>query len=117
MTNKIMQSPKMVVINLDIFITKEDKYYVAYSPALEISGYGTTLERAKKSFEIEVKIFVEETHKRGTLEKYLLKNGWTLQQIPKVHYKPPKRRAGKPIESLKSSTYSQVIQQQISLPV
>jgi len=117
MTNKIMQSEEMVVITLDVFITKEDKYYVAYSPALEISGYGSTLKKAKESFETEVEIFIEETYKRGTLEKYLLKNGWTLQQIPKAHYEAPIERTNKLLQKYKGSPHFQVIKQQVSLPM
>jgi hypothetical protein len=44
---------------------------------------------AMKVFDKEVHIFLAETHKRGTLEKYLLKNGWILQQIPELNYEPP----------------------------
>jgi hypothetical protein len=35
---------------------------------------------------VEVVIFLEETCKCGNLEKYLIKNGWTLQL---KNYKPP----------------------------
>lgn len=35
---------------------------------------------AKKDFEKVMDIFIEETVKDGNLEKYLLKNGWRLQQ-------------------------------------
>ncbi len=117
MTNKIMKSEDKVVVNVDVYITKEDKYYVAYSPALEISGYGTTIKKAKESFEIEVKIFVDETYKRGTLEKYLLKNGWILQQIPTARYEAPRKRTNKELKSLKNSPYFDIIQKQVSLPV
>jgi hypothetical protein len=117
MTNKIMQSERTVSITLDVFITREDKYYVAYSPALEISGYGTTVRKAKESFGIEVKIFIEETYKRGTLEKYLLKKGWTLQQIPKIRYEAPKERTNKLLKTLKASPYFRVVQKQVNFPV
>lgn len=117
MSNKIMQSDQEIIINLEVFIIKEDKYYTAYSPALEISGYGSSIEKAKSSFETEVKIFLDETNKRGTLEKYLLKNGWKLQQTPVVNYEPPRTRTDRLLELLKSTPNPHVIEQQVIFPV
>lgn len=112
-----MQSEKAIEINVEVFIVKEGKYFTAYSPALEISGYGNSVENAKTSFKTEVQIFLEETHKRGTLEKYLLKNGWKLQQTPIINYEPPRTRTEKLLELLKSTPEPRVIEQQVSFPV
>ena len=71
-------------------IIKEEDYIVAYCPALELSSYGKTKAEAKAAFAAEIKIFIEETSNRGTLEKYLLKHGWTLQQFPELAYQPPR---------------------------
>lgn len=86
MTNKIVKKNKQIDLTIDVIISQEDNYYVAYCPALELSAYADTIENAKKSFEEEVNIFIEETNKKGTLERYLLKNGWCLQSN---HYAPP----------------------------
>lgn len=90
LTNHIQKSKDSIKLQLDVLIIKEEDYLVAYCPALEISGYGKTKSEAKAAFETEIKIFIDETAKSGNLEKYLLKHGWTLQQIPELAYQPPR---------------------------
>ena len=84
MTNQILQGKMSLTIDIEIVIVEEDKYFVAYCPALELSSYGDSKEDALKAFHKEVDIFIKETTKRGTLEKYLLKNGWRLQKNPET---------------------------------
>jgi len=55
---------------------KEADTAVVYSPALEISGYGKTHKEAEDDFHNAVKIFIEETTAKGTLEKALQTLGW-----------------------------------------
>lgn len=90
MTNRIRKSKDSIKLQLDVLIIKEEDYIVAYCPALELSSYGKSQSEAKAAFEIEIKIFIDETSKNGNLEKYLLKQGWTLQQIPELDYQPPR---------------------------
>lgn len=90
MTNRIRKSKDSISLQLDVLFIKEDDYIVAYCPALELSSYGKSESEAKAAFEVDIKIFIEETSKNGTLEKYLLKHGWTLQQIPEFDYQPPR---------------------------
>lgn len=86
MTNKIYKSGMQLSIEVDVFIAIDGDYYVAYCPALNLSSYGRSAQEATDSFKIELEIFVEETNRKGTLEKYLLQNGWNLQ----LHkYTPP----------------------------
>lgn len=92
MTNNIMKSDSKCEVLVEVTFVKEEKYIVAYCPALQLTGYGYTEEEAKKSFETELDIFLEETTKRGSLEKYLLENGWILQRVPKFSYKPPRTK-------------------------
>ncbi len=111
MTNRILQEETKIIIKVDVAILKEDNYFVAYCPALELSGYGDTEKKAMASFKKEVNIFVDETHKRGTLEKYLLKNGWNLQ--PR-NYMPP-QPSFDTLNLIKSS--ASIIRQDIQVPV
>lgn len=83
MSNKMM-------INVPVSLRKEGDYWVAYCSALELSSYAETKELAKKRFEEEVTIFIEETTKRGTLEKLLLQLGWRLVKKPVPAYDPPR---------------------------
>ena len=77
-----------VVIN--VLIGKQGDYFVAYCPSLELSSYGKTETQAKKNFEVEVDIFLEETEKRGSLEKILYKLGWQIEKHPSRTYTPPR---------------------------
>lgn len=87
--NIIEQTTNKLSIELHVEIIEEDGYFVAYCPALELSSYGKDEKTAKKRFINEVTIFFIETGKKGTLEKYLLKMGWTLRKKPVPEYIPP----------------------------
>lgn len=76
---------------LDVLIGIQGDYYVAYCPALELSSYGQSEIQARKNFETELEIFLEETEKRGSLEKILLKLGWCLKGSPSPTYLPPQQ--------------------------
>jgi hypothetical protein len=78
-------------IVLKVFLVRDGDYFVAYCPALELSSYDTTENGAKKSFDEALRIFVEDTERKGTLEKVLLGLGWTLKQKPSFQYQPPKK--------------------------
>ncbi len=84
------QTTKVYKIHVQVFVVEDGDYYVAYCPALQLSSYDTTPEGAKKSFDKAMKIFIEETERKGTLEKVLLGLGWTLKQKPSYRYQPPK---------------------------
>lgn len=105
---KLEQKIKMEQIKLSVavFLTKEGESYVAYCPALELSSYGDTIDDAKEGFEDALNIFVEETHKKGTLEKMLLHLGWTLRQKPIPIYDPP------PLQSTKTP-FGRVFQSEV----
>ena len=85
----VKQTANNIIVNVDVFIVKDGKHYVAYCPALELSSYGKTEDEAEKAFTGHLDIFLEETHRKGTLERCLLKLGWVLQQKPEPSYKPP----------------------------
>lgn len=50
-----------------------------YSPHLDLTGYGSSLKAAKKSFEIVFEDFIDYTLKKKTLGKVLEKLGWELK--------------------------------------
>ena len=92
-TNTAKKPGKMINILLDVFYLIEDKIYTAYCPALELSSYGNTLSDAETAFDEALEIFLEDTTRKGTLEKVLLKLGWTLKALPKAEFVPPKLKA------------------------
>lgn len=73
---KINGSNYKLNFSLPVSILKEDKYFIAYSPALDLSTSGKTFEQAKKRFDEIVEIFFEELLEKGTLGKVLKELGW-----------------------------------------
>lgn len=61
---------------LPVSIIKEDKSFIAYTPALDLSTVGDTFEAAQQRFEEAVQIFFEEINEQGTVTEALLELGW-----------------------------------------
>lgn len=72
--------------SLPLLFLKEGKSFIAYSPALDLSASGTTIAKAKKSFEQIITLFFEELVERGTLEEVLRDMGWFKQNS---EWQPP----------------------------
>lgn len=66
-------------INLPVSILKEGDSFVAYTPALDLSTAGKTLEEAQRNFEEAVNIFFEELMELGTINDVLTELGWEKQ--------------------------------------
>ena len=63
-------------VNLPVSFLKEREQFVAYTPVLDLSTSGNTLEEAKKNFVEAVGIFFDEIISMGTIEDVLLDLGW-----------------------------------------
>ncbi|PIR40293.1 MAG: hypothetical protein COV33_00545 [Candidatus Zambryskibacteria bacterium CG10_big_fil_rev_8_21_14_0_10_34_34] len=63
-------------INVPVSYFKEDKSFVAYTPALDLSSAGKTLKEAEKNIAEAVSIFMEEILKNGTIDEVLSSLGW-----------------------------------------
>ena len=63
-------------IEFDIIVLEENKVFIAYSPELDVSSCGSTVEESKKNLKIAVKLFIEEAEKMGTLEDILIEAGY-----------------------------------------
>lgn len=87
--NTFAKSKNSININVQVVLFQEDDMWVAYCPALELSSYGDSQKDAKNAFDEAMTIFLKETDRKGTLERYLLKLGWQLQQKPKPVYNQP----------------------------
>lgn len=70
--NYISITPKGIEASLEVYIYKNDGCEIAYSPALDILGYGKTMKEAMDSFRIVIADFFESGIKRGSLGKYLI---------------------------------------------
>jgi hypothetical protein len=112
---KIVRKKNLTDVELDVLMLKEDDFFVAYCPSLDLSAYGKSVKEAQRSFEKDLDIFFEETTRKGTLEKVLLKLGWTLRQTPKAVYEPPRIS---PQELLKlSSKTDHLFKESVSIPL
>jgi hypothetical protein len=103
-----------IVLKLEVQLFKEGEYFVAFCPALNLSAYGDTEIKTKNAFEVELNIFIEETHKKGTFEKYLFQQGWQLKQLPEPQYQQP------PLPKLRKSSstaaYAGVFNTEVVIP-
>lgn len=78
---------KSIVYNLPVSFLRESDQFVAYTPALDLSTSGATLEEAKNNLTEAVVIFFDEIVEMGTIEDVLLDLGWKKQNedfIPPV---------------------------------
>jgi hypothetical protein len=77
-----------VEVNLVQF--KDNDCYVLYAPALEVYGYGKTVEESKNSFITCLEEFINYTLSKGTLTAELKRLGWKIKGTKsKRQYKTP----------------------------
>ena len=88
-TNFITIRNGVIEAKLDVYIYKNDGFQIAYSPALDLMGYGRTIKDAKASFEIVVEDFFDCAIKNGKLDEYLLTHAWVANQT-RLGFVPPK---------------------------
>lgn len=113
--NTLQKNRNSLNVNVQVALFQEDGIWVAYCPALEVSSYGDEKEEAKQAFEEAMQIFLSETERKGTLEKYLLKLGWQLQQKPKPMYNQPHLSIQENRRLLKKSP--QIYNERVAIPV
>ncbi len=78
-----------VKTELSVMIIKEGKYFIAYTPALDFSTCGKTVEEAQRMFAEGVNIFLAECVKMGTLQDVLADCGWTRSSTRSSQLVPP----------------------------
>jgi len=66
--------------NLPVLITKQNKRFVAYTPALDISTSGKSTKDAQKKFTELVNVFLEEIFEAKTADNVLSELGWKKVQ-------------------------------------
>ena len=77
-----------VHVNLALILFKENDVTIIYSPALDISGYGNTIDEAKRSFEINLEEFIRYTTNKGSFFDELEKYGWKISKRKKSYTSP-----------------------------
>lgn len=71
----------MQPIKFDGIIFKEGETFIAYSPKLDVSSCGNTIDEARENLKIAVRLFLEEAEKMGTLEDILQESGYEKTDI------------------------------------
>lgn len=70
-------------VNLDVYIWNEDGVYFAYAPALDLTGYDTTEDKAKESFSKFLDDMLSYMHNKDTIFNELERLGWTVNRKKK----------------------------------
>lgn len=74
---------------LSVVYFREGDAFIAYTPALDLSSYGATLDEARKNISEAVAVFIQDVVERGTIEAVLEECGWQRISRPHVHWVPP----------------------------
>ncbi len=61
-------------------VFKEGKMYVAYTPELDLSSCATTQTKAQKNLIEAVRLFLDESEKKGSLSQILREAGFILRK-------------------------------------
>jgi len=75
---------------LELYSFVDDGVYIVYCPALDLSGYGYSIEEAKKSFSEVFKQHITYCINKNTLYEDLLKHGWNVRGKKSRDIKAPK---------------------------
>ena len=67
-------------LNLQVDILREDKTYIAYSPALDLATHGRSVAEARKSFIEAAELFFETIIEKGNLRETLINLGWRVRR-------------------------------------
>lgn len=76
-----------LLFKLPVIITKQNRRFVAYTPALDISTSGKTQKEVKNKFIELVNLFLEEILEAKTIDDVLSELGWKKVQKTWI---PPK---------------------------
>lgn len=79
--NKIVNRDGSLSVTLDVYVFMDGDSYIAYSPALDLSGYGDSEEAAKDSFSIVMDEYITYGVSRRTLVKDLRAHGWKVKSL------------------------------------
>ena len=80
-------SNNVLSFNLPVQITKQNKRFVAYTPALDISTSGKSEKDVRVKFAELTNLFLEEIIEAGTVNSVLSELGWKKEQ---KNWTPPR---------------------------
>lgn len=89
-TGELRTSKAGIKAKLDLYSFIDDGVYIVYCPALDLSGYGYSLEEAKESFSEVFQQYITYCINKDSLHKDLLKHGWSVRGKKSKDIKAPK---------------------------
>ena len=78
-----------VSFSVGVYLFKEGETFIAYCPALDVSGYGNTETESKESFAQSVGMYIEYCLHKNTLVQDLQKHGWSIKSMKQRKIKAP----------------------------
>ncbi|MBO4670436.1 MAG: hypothetical protein J5640_01140 [Bacteroidales bacterium] len=117
--NRIDINTTNIRVWLDVFSYKEDGVQMMYAPALDLCGYGATMDEAKKSFEVVVTEYLRFGLENGTLKDDLSAHGWTSSSEMQEYESPDILsiiRSNKQLQTVMHRNYRK-ISKRLSVPV
>lgn len=75
-------------ITISLIEFQDDDNFIVYSPSLDVSGYGSTLLEARKSFNLALEEFLRYTFNKGTFLEELKRLGWIVDKKGKKVHQP-----------------------------
>ena len=118
--NRIEITDGFVKTQLDIYTYRENGMCIMYSPALDVAGYGATVDAAKQSFEITLSEYLRFTLDNSTLADDLKAHGWKSLDGHEADYTSPDMvtllRRNKQLRSLVQGDYRKS-SRRLSVPV
>ncbi len=76
-------------VNLPLIRFEEDGCKIAYCPALDVSGYGSSAEEALESFKISLSEFFRYVTNKKTFVLEMERMGWTISHNKHKEMTPP----------------------------
>jgi hypothetical protein len=77
----------VVNYKLPVMLMRDANYFVAYTPALDLSVQGKTKAQVQQRFGEAVLLFFEELHRMGSMDEVLEELGW--RKLPAKTWQPP----------------------------
>jgi hypothetical protein len=80
---------RKIDMSLPLIIFQEDDVYIAYCPALDLTGSGNTEQQAIESFNIVIGEYFLYTTRKNTLADDLKQHGWIIRKNRSRQMRPP----------------------------
>jgi predicted RNase H-like HicB family nuclease len=66
----------MIKLEFDSIVFQKNKIFVAYSPILDVSSCGNSVDEARNNLKTAFRLFIEEAEKMGTLKDIMSESGY-----------------------------------------